>query len=250
MAWTKQDAIDLIGKNIAEHGRHVYVISNDPTPRFSYSIGLFRLVGSELILAGGLFFTASQTTRIINHIAGKLILGEMQEAKFDVDSLGTFELGPVHESWAKEMILGAYDFYDRDTIPALQIKPDPAHSTIDVPNLAQPWSPETEPIWQWLYGSWTLPVPETSSAMTNLAALRGERVTEAARWEEDEWELFAGAGPDVVNEDMRSVPLGTLLAADPSLEAVVSLPIGSGLWREADEVGWHQWSRNSGEGIS
>jgi hypothetical protein len=91
---------------------------------------------------------------------------------------------------------------------------------------------------------WSYPVPSKSVAGTNLAALRGERITEAMRWEEDEWELYAGAGPDVAKEAMRVVPLGTLLAADMSLEAVVSLRIGEGLWRDADSA-WHSWITKS-----
>jgi len=43
---------------------------------------------------------------------------------------------------------------------------------------------------------------------------------------------------------MRVVPLGTLVAADPSLVAVVNLDVGAGLWR--DEVSeWHPWGKNS-----
>ncbi len=37
------------------------------------------------------------------------------------------------------------------------------------------------------------------------------------RWEKDEWEIFAGAGPDITEPERRVVPLGVLLAADPSL---------------------------------
>lgn len=79
-----------------------------------------------------------------------------------------------------------------------------------------------------------------SEAITDVAALRGDRITEACRWEENEWELFAGAGPDVAKEEMRVVSLGTLLAADSSLEAVLTLTVGTGLWRDAISD-WHPW---------
>lgn len=72
----------------------------------------------------------------------------------------------------------------------------------------------------------------SSTAATDLAALRGDRVTEAARWEEGYWELTAGEGPNVPEDEVRIVPLGTLLAADPSLMPVVSLPVGGGLIRD------------------
>jgi hypothetical protein len=48
----------------------------------------------------------------------------------------------------------------------------------------------------------------------------------------------------VPKDEMRVVPLGTLVAADPSLVAVVNLDVGAGLWR--DEVSeWHPWGKNS-----
>ena len=43
-------------------------------------------------------------------------------------------------------------------------------------------------------------------------ALRGERVTEAVGWEDVEWELFVGAGPDVPNDDLRSQMMHRSLA--------------------------------------
>ena len=76
---------------------------------------------------------------------------------------------------------------------------------------------------------------------TNLDALRGERITEASRWEDDQWELFAGAGPDVPQSEIRVIPLATLIAMDPSLDAVTSLKVGESLWRNTSEVRWHHW---------
>jgi hypothetical protein len=91
--------------------------------------------------------------------------------------------------------------------------------------------------------SWTYPVRKDSTAITDLAALRGERITEACRWEEDEWELFAGAGPDVGKDETRVVALGMLLAVDPSLDPVVGLTIGTGMWRDDELSEWHAWER-------
>jgi hypothetical protein len=98
-------------------------------------------------------------------------------------------------------MLGAFDYYQKRDIPALQIVPDQAHWTVDVPDMSMPCSATTEPVWQWLHEPWTYPVPKHSTAATNLAALRGERITEVMRWEEDEWEIFAGEGPDVREDE-------------------------------------------------
>jgi hypothetical protein len=137
-------------------------------------------------------------------------------------------------------MLGALDFYQVKDIQAFQIVPDEAHWTIEVPDLTEPWSPPTAGAWLWLHEERTYPIPSKSVGLSYLDALRGERITEVVRWEEDEWELFAGAGPDVAEEERRVVPLGILLASDDSLIPIVNLPIGSGLWRDAVSE-WHPW---------
>ena len=63
------------------------------------------------------------------------------------------------------------------------------------------------------------------------------------RWEEDEWEIFAGDGPDGPKDEIRVVPLGTLLGADESLVPIVKLSIGEGLLRDHDPNSyWRPWA--------
>jgi hypothetical protein len=233
-------ALEQIQKNIDQYGHHTYVVSGETEPRFAYTIGLSRRFGTELILAGAIFYMLDDVRRIINDIAAKLESQHPTGQAFEVASCGTFSLGNVDASWATALMLGALDFYQETNVPALQIIPDETHWTIDVPDLSKPWNPEKTPIWQWLHKPWTFSVPSTSTAVTNLAALRGERITEAVRWEEDGWEIFAGAGPDVPKEEARVVPLGTLLAADNSLTPILDLQLEQGLWRDATSE-WHSW---------
>ena len=193
-------------------------------------------------MAGGSIYDADSVGLILNRLAADI----GPQMKWDglhveTDSHGSFSLRKAHRSWANELMLGALDYYAAAEVPAYQIVPDPEHLTIDVPNMTEPWHPRIALPWQWLREQWNYPVPPDSVATTNLQALRGERITEAARWEEDQWELFAGAGPDVPKEDVRVVPLGTLLAADDSLDPVVHLPVGSGLWRDANSE-WQRWN--------
>lgn len=242
---TRNSMLEMIKANIAKHGHHIYVVTGGTLPRFSYTIGVSQVVGAELILAGATYYSAEEVTRIINEIVAILKLKpNWNKLSLEVDSLGAFSLHKVDASWGNTLMLGALDFYNSRDVPALQIVPDPAHWTIDIPDLTQPWSANAEPVWQCLHES-TCEYSglAQSVAVTNLGALRGERVTEAARWEEDQWELFAGAGPDVPPEDVRVVPLGTLLAVDPSLNAVTGLEIGQALWRDSAEVEWHPWGR-------
>lgn len=242
----KKQALDRIRENIARTGQHVYVISGGETPRFAYTIGVSESIGFELIFAGGIFYMKDEVVKILNDIAAQL-KARRDGQIFEVAELGSFTLRNVDASWAAEFILGVFDYYHRRDIPALQIVPDKQHWTIDVPDLSEPWSASAEPVWQWLKQPWSFPVPKDATAATNLADLRGERITEVTRWEEDEWEMFAGAGPDVTEEEMRVVALGTLIAADKSLNPAMHLAKGEGLWRDPDpDSEWHPWL-NKGE---
>jgi hypothetical protein len=243
----KKQVFDHIRGNIARSGQHIYIVSGGETPRFAYTIGVSEFFETELILAGSIFYMKDEVIRIINDIAAQLKVQREREV-FDVGRLGSFTLRKVHISWTEEFMLGAFDYYQKRDILALQIVPDKTHWTIDVPDMSVPWSAFTEPVWRWLKEPWIFPVPQDSTVATNLAALRGERITEVTRWAEDEWEMFAGAGPDVTEAEMRVVALGTLVAADKSLDPVVHLTIGEGLWRDGvPDSEWHPW-RKRGQG--
>jgi len=244
----REHALNSIRENIARFGYHLYTVSGDQTPRYTYSIGLSPKLGHELILGGGIFFMYKEVGKIIEEIVGRLTAGSVStERVCAVDPFGTFSLRPSDPSWVTLLMLGATDFYQRPDIPALQIFPDDEHMTIDVPNMAVPWSPQSAPIWQWLKEPWTYPVPRKSEAVTDLDSLRGFAVTEACRWEEDYWELFAGAGPEIPKEEKRVVGLGMLLASDPSLAPILDLKIGDGIWRE-DDLEWHEWETPEAKG--
>lgn len=136
-------------------------------------------------------------------------------------------------------MLGALDYYSVAELPALQILPDQLHWTRDIPDLTLPRNTDSEPVWCWLDQDWELSVPEQTTVVTNLDALKGASITEAARCEEY-WEMFAGAGPDVPKNEIREVPLGTLLGIDHTLYQVADLHVGEGLWRDPVELKWHQ----------
>ena len=238
----RKRALEDIRQNIERFGHHIYLVAGDgQTPRFAYTIGDSESIGFELILAGAIFYMKDDVLKIINGILAQIKAQPDRDA-FKVDGQGSFTLRDVHSSWARELLLGAFDYYREREIRVRQIVPEKAHWTIDVPDMRTAWNAEKEPVWQWLREPWGYAVPEKSTAVTNLAALRGSRTTEAVRWEEDYWEIFAGAGPDVPKKELRVVPLGTLMATDASLARVMSLEIGAGVWRDADSD-WHSWVR-------
>lgn len=235
-------ALAKIRSNIARHGYHVYVIGGNEVPRYAYTIGLFDKLGAELIFAGGYYFSVDEVKSIIDVAATELSKeGNSSARGFKGGSFGNFELNSVDSSWSEFMLLAAFDVYNNNEIRAKQICPNSEFRTIDVPNMADKWG-ESEPIWKHLGSGKSARGQKLLRAVTNLRALRGERITEAARWEDDDWELFAGRGPDVLPEDVRVVPLNILVAFDPTLEEIANLEVGQARWRDAGETRWQVWN--------
>lgn len=232
--------IEIIRRNIAESGQHITLVKQSTIPRFAYTIGLSPVVGAELLIAGAIIFDAEEVYKILNGIS-EYLKGRPRERQVNIDGFGQFLLLESHASWVDDLLLGVFDYFETDKVSALQVVPDPDHLTLDVPDTSSPFNLSGQAAWRWLKEPWTLPVPEASSAVTNLAALRGGAVTEASRWGLEEWELFAGSGPDTPQEELRVVPIATLVDADPSLSKVLSLDVGKSLWRESREGAWHDW---------
>jgi hypothetical protein len=235
-------SMTLISNDIRRSGYHVSVINQGCMPRYVYSIGLRSILGFELILPGAAIYMLDEVIQIIRYSISYCEQNQITEmSKIETSKLGIFRLRKAHSSWIEMLMLGAIDYFHDSAIVAYQILPDIVHTTIDVPDLAVTWDAQAEPVWRWLRDPWELPIPASSSAVTNLAALRGARVTEASRWELDEWDLFAGPGPDTSKNEVRIVPIGTLLAVDATLEAVLSLDVGKSLWRDGGNSEWNEW---------
>lgn len=239
--------LDRIKLSISRHGYHVTIVQGGPSPRFAYTIGLHEKFGFELVFAGGSFFAFDEMLGVVKEFARRIRSGESSESSsLEVDRLGSFSLQEIELSWGKRILLGALDFYGLENIKAFQISPDSGHWTIDIPNMRDSWNPAEQPIWRWLDNAWGFPVSSKSVAITNLDALKGQPITEVMRWEEREWEMFAGAGPDVGESDIRKVPLGTMFGHDHTLECITNLDIGSGIWRDERGLEWHPWRKREG----
>jgi hypothetical protein len=185
---------------------------------------------------------ADDIRRIINTIATEWT---PSKASYAIDSLGRFSIRKADLSWTRRLMLGAVDYYGNTSINAWQVVPEPTYWTLDIPDMCKPWSADEEPVWQWMHVPWTHPVSSSSTAVTDLAALRGDPVSQAARWEKDEWELFAGDSSNLPEEEARIVPLGTLLAVDSSLMPVVTLPVGGALIRDSNTGEWEPCGTDS-----
>ncbi|NVO84462.1 DUF4262 domain-containing protein [Hymenobacter terrestris] len=238
----KSEFLRLIQANINAHGYHVTVVTGGALPRYAYTIGCVLIVGAELVFAGGEYYSQAQIREILDAFVSRLSR-EPIDAGFSVwlGLLGTFTLAPVDASWRNRVLLGAVDYHAQPDLLVWQIVPEGLHRTLDVPEMAQAFDATAQPVWQWLDRPWPFPVPAHSMVLTEVQVLRGAAATEMMRWEADDWEIFAGAGPEVPAADRRMVPLGVLLGIDPTLEPAVYLPIGKGLWRDIEALEWNEW---------
>jgi len=199
-------------------------------------------IGAEVMFAGGMIYLARDVELIVSEAIRHLRLSGCSLAEsFRVERLGAFVMREVSECWVTKLALGALDYYEGRSIRMLQIVPDEQHYTIDVPDMRRALHDEELSAWHWLWKPWEFSVPENATATTNIDALKGAVITEAVRWGAAEWELFAGPGPEVEKADIRVVPIGTLLANDPTLTPVVSLDVGKALWRDQADLLWHVW---------
>lgn len=238
----EKEYLELIKSNIVNYGYHVTIVKSDAEPRFAYTIGLKDLIGYELIFAGGIYYLNDELYQIFNGIVKTLKSNnDFANKRISLDALGTFSLSKTHSSWNKLMILGVFDYFGIDNVEALQIIPDTDHYTQDIPDMTKRFNESDEPIWQWLSREWVYDVPANSTVVTNIDSLKGNAITELMRWENDEWEMFAGAGPDVDKADIRVVPLGTMLGIDNTLIPAMTLEVNKGLWREDKASDWNNW---------
>jgi hypothetical protein len=238
-AWLAQ-----IRSNIDAFGYHVTRVTGGMVPRFAYTIGLSKTFGYEAVLAGASLLSAEDVKRSLDATAKSLIDGSLNvDRARELDDAGTAVPNVVHDSWARQLLLGAFDVLDDESIQAIQVRPDVDSWSIDVPDLSQPYDAAREPVWRWLAEPWPFDISPQSVAMTDPDALRGQPISEAARWEEAYWEVFAGAGPDVASESARAVPLATLLGFDDSLAPVADLAVGTSIYRIAPGP-WQAWGNS------
>src|SRR5438270_7276081 len=207
--------IDAIKEVIATRGFYTYVVSGGGDPHYAYTIGLSQTLGAELIVAGSYFYKLEELPLLIQGVVNTASQSDIfNGGNVALQDWGSFSFRRVDESWVSLLMLGALDFYASEEVKAIQIVPDGFHMTLDVPTMDRPWDPTLEPAWRWLREEWPYAMPIKSVAITDLDALRGGSITEVMRWEEDEWEMFAGQGPSIPQENRRVVPIGVILSTD------------------------------------
>ncbi|WP_294963473.1 DUF4262 domain-containing protein [uncultured Flavobacterium sp.] len=233
---TRCEFLEIIKTGISKNDYHLTLVNGGQNPDYSYSIGLTAKFGFELVIAGG-FISINDNESLFRNIYHQLQSGSTLDSKFLLSD-NTFYLKKVDSSWCEKLMLGVYDYYNVDKIDAYQIIPE--EKTLDMPEMSNPLN-LNDTIWKWIEMDWNLNVPKDSYAITDVYFLQGKPIVELIRWEDHVWEMFSGPGPDFKEEEIRIVPLGTILGIDDTLQRTVDLEIGKGLWRESKDSDWNNW---------
>lgn len=239
----REQFLKEIKSNIDNKSFHITVVKSSENPRYAYTIGNLENFGFELILAGSENYLYQDVITIFNKIVMKLNDNpDLGKLSFELANLGIFNLVPVDDSWNNKMILGVYDYYNTNECKSYQILPEQSNRTKDVPDMSREWN-SLDMIWKWLDDSilWEFNIPRNSKVTTEVNVLFGKRITEVMRWEEDDWEGFSRNGEEVDKDDIRIVPIATLIGIDDTLKSIVNLPLEKGFWREDENSEWNDW---------
>lgn len=239
----REQFLKEIKSNIDNKSFHLTVVKSSENPRYAYTIGNLENFGFELILAGSENYLYQDVITIFNKIVIKLNDNpDLGKLSFELPDLGIFNLVPVDDSWNNKMILGVYDYYNINECKSYQILPEQSNRTKDIPDMSRKWN-SLDMIWKWLDDSvsWEFNIPRNSKVTTEVDVLFGKKITEVMRWEEDEWEGFTRNGEEVDKDDIRIVPIATLIGIDDTLKSIVNLPLEKGFWREDENSEWNDW---------
>jgi hypothetical protein len=225
----------------------LYWINGGPTPPWYYTVGLNRESAvPELVLAGTTVLLRDAVQTALNELADKIRTSDTElrpGSVLDAGDIGLVELRAIHPSWATHLLLGAIDYYDGRDFEALQIVPPTAF--VDTPNLAEAYDADREPSWRWLTEPWPFAIPPETLAITDTSALAGRPITVVNhnRPAEDDvpWEFYA-TQEDLTEDILRLVPVGTLVAIDPTLADVLDLEPGTWAERETETGSWDAYT--------
>lgn len=217
-----QAADDLTSRRIREiiarSGWHISAVAGGPVPLYAHTIGMREHRGFELLWAGGARFARNEMADIMN-TAGTMLV---DDGVFDLRRR-RFRVLDAHPSWGRLLGKPALEYWEGEDVPFKQVRPVD-DVTLDTPDLSRPYDPATSPVWGWLTRAWPYGVGKSSLVTTDLHVLTDATMTDMERWEDD---LFSVHGPKKwADADLRQVPLGTLLALDPSLEPITRLQVG------------------------
>lgn len=223
---------------IAREGFLLYWVFGGPTPQWYYTVGLNTAgAAPELVLCGTTVLLRDDLQAALSDLADRVRSSDAHlrsGGAVEAGALGTVKLVPVHPSWAAHLLLAAIDCEALQVVPTVTFR--------DTPNLSNPYDADREPAWRWLTEPWPFSLAPETLAIADMSALHGEPITVVNhhRGEEAPWEFLADDGAP--NGDaLRLVPVGTLVAIDPTLEDVLELEPGTWAERKTASGAWEAY---------
>jgi hypothetical protein len=232
-------------RRIERDGYVLYWVFGGPTPSWYYTVGLgaegavpeLVVAGTTVLLRDDLQIALGDLADRVRSSGTRLETGGAVEA----GALGTVGLRSVHPTWSAHLLLGAADHHRGRAFDALQLVP--TVTFVDTPDLSQTYDADREPAWRWLTEPWPFSLPTEALAITDLGALHGDPVTVVNHHRDDAeapWEFYSGTKTPA-EAAMRLVPVGTLVAIDPTLSDALELEPGTWAERESETAPWEAY---------
>ncbi|MBO9531828.1 MAG: DUF4262 domain-containing protein [Solirubrobacteraceae bacterium] len=231
-----------IAEAIARTGWLSLTVVGAPAPTWRYTVGLTELDLPEVLVAGSAAYSNDELDALLQTVADGL---RTRTIGADAQGVSTdnveFDLVPVHASWVERLAIQAVRYYDGREVRVVQVVPSEAW--VDVPQTSAGFDVNAEPAWRWLEEKWPYPCDERTLVLADRDVLRGNRIDEAIREFEADgsgswWSMRIPEEEIPPDEPMRMVPIGTLLALDPSLEVVLELAAGQFAVRDVGSNNW------------
>jgi hypothetical protein len=140
----------------------------------------------------------------------------------------------------KRLVVHAAKYYERPAVDAVQAVP--SAGWIDIPRTSLPLDVSIERPWRWLDDEWPFACSPRTRVFTDLRVLRGRPIVEVIHEREagglDSWTMRANATAAVAEAEGRVVPMGTVLAIDPTVALTLYLEPGEFAVRDAPQADW------------
>jgi len=212
-----------------------------PTPTWRYTVGLTEAGLPEVLIAGSAAYRDATLDALLRSVGTGLLTGAHRTDARGLRVEGVdFDLMPVHVSWAKCLVVHAASYYERPVVDAVQAVP--SAGWIDVPRTSLPLDLSIERPWRWLDDEWPYACSPRTQVFTDLQVLGGHPIVEVIHEREpgglDSWTMRA---PAVAEDEGRIVPMGTVLAIDPTVALTLDLEPGEFAVRDAPQTDWQTW---------